>query len=236
MNVRILVADASHTGYAERICDLMAISAKERGTGIAKRSPEYIAEKMRTNKAIIALSDDTDDPLVGFSYIESWSHCQFVANSGLIVNHKYRQLGLGEKIKNSIFHLSRERYPNAKIFAITTGAAVMKINSRLGYRPVPFSELTQDTEFWKGCEGCRNYDILQRNDRRMCLCTGMLYDPNEHPNRKTKSANVTVRIKTAEANSQPQTTATPAIAATAPAASAASATTLPTMAPAITQA
>lgn len=198
MNVRILVADASHVGYAERICELMYVSALERGTGIAKRSPDYIAEKMRTNKAIIALSDDSEDPLVGFSYIESWSHRQFVANSGLIVNHKYRHLGLGEKIKKSIFNLSRERYPEAKIFAITTGAAVMKINSRLGYRPVPFSELTQDPEFWQGCQGCRNFDILQRNDRRMCLCTGMLYDPAEHPNRKTRSAIVNLHIKPTE--------------------------------------
>lgn len=177
MNVRILVADASHVGYAPRICELMYVSALERGTGIAKRSPEYIAEKMKTNKAIIALCGDR---VVGFSYIESWSHKAFVANSGLIVDHEFRHLGLGAKIKRRIFALSRERYPEAKIFAITTGAAVMKINSRLGYRPVPFSELTHDDEFWKGCEGCRNYDILMRNEKKMCLCTGMLYDPAEH--------------------------------------------------------
>lgn len=55
----------------------------------------------------------------------------------------------------------------------------MKLNSRMGYKPVTFSELTDDEEFWRGCEGCRNYDILQRNNRRMCLCTGMLYDPQQ---------------------------------------------------------
>lgn len=185
MNVRILVADASHVGYAERICELMYVSALERGTGIARRSPEYIAGKMRESKAIIALYGDR---VVGFSYIETWSDKAFVANSGLIVDHEFRHLGLGAKIKRSIFNLSRERYPEAKIFAITTGAAVMKINSRLGYRPVPFSELTHDDAFWDGCQGCRNYDILMRNDKRMCLCTGMLYDPAEHKSRRAAAA------------------------------------------------
>ena len=140
MNVRILVANASHTGFAERICELMYISALERGTGIARRSPEYIVEKMISNKAVIALDGRN---LVGFSYIETWSHKSFVANSGLIVDHAYRHLGIASRIKKRIFLLSREMYPKAKIFGITTGAAVMKINSKLGYRPVPFSELTQ---------------------------------------------------------------------------------------------
>ncbi|MDD2290502.1 MAG: GNAT family N-acetyltransferase [Bacteroidales bacterium] len=181
MNVRILVANASHTGYAERICELMYISALERGTGIARRSPEYIKEKMISRKAVIAIDGKQ---LVGFSYIETWSEKSFVANSGLIVDHAYRHLGIASRIKKKIFHLSREMYPNAKIFGITTGSAVMKINSKLGYRPVPFLELTRDEAFWDGCKGCRNYDILIRNEKRMCLCTGMLYDPAEHPARK----------------------------------------------------
>ncbi|MDD2290288.1 MAG: GNAT family N-acetyltransferase [Bacteroidales bacterium] len=190
MNVRILVANASHTGYAERICELMYISAMERGTGIARRSPEYIREKMNSGKAVIALDGKQ---VAGFSYIETWSHKSFVANSGLIVDHAYRHLGIASRIKKRIFDLSRQLYPQAKIFGITTGAAVMRINSRLGYRPVPFSELTHDEAFWNGCSGCRNYDILMRNDKRMCLCTGMLYDPAEHPKRhitiKPKSIN-----------------------------------------------
>ncbi|MDD2263707.1 MAG: GNAT family N-acetyltransferase [Bacteroidales bacterium] len=185
MNVRILVANASHVGYAERICELMYISALERGTGIARRSPEYIREKMNSGKAVIALDGKQ---LVGFSYIETWSHKSFVANSGLIVDHAYRHLGIASRIKKRIFNLSRKMYPQAKIFGITTGAAVMKINSKLGYRPVPFSELTHDEAFWKGCRGCRNNDILMRNDKRMCLCTGMLYDPAEHLKRKTTNS------------------------------------------------
>lgn len=178
MKVNIYVADESHTVYAEEICELVFVSAQERGTGIAKRSPEYVKEKMRDHKAIIAIAEDGS--FAGFSYIETWSHTKFVANSGLIVAHQFRKTGLAKRIKQEIFNLSRKMYPYAKIFSITTGLAVMKINSQLGFRPVPFSELTDDDEFWRGCKGCKNYDILERNNRKMCLCTGLLYDPAEH--------------------------------------------------------
>ncbi len=178
MGVVISVATSAHTKYAGEICRLMYISAQERGTGIAERSVEYVAQKMRDGKAIIAL-DRTEDGerLVGFAYIETWGHNRFVANSGLVVAHEYRRHGIARDIKRAIFELSRKLYPDAKIFSITTGLAVMKMNTELGFRPVTFSELTDDPEFWKGCMGCKNYDVLERNDRRMCLCTGLLYDP-----------------------------------------------------------
>ena len=152
----------------------MEESAKVRGTGIAKRKPEYIRDKMVEGKAVIAFCEGK---LAGFCYIESWGHGQFVANSGLIVVDKYRGHGLAKRIKRKAFELSRQRYPDAKIFGLTTGLAVMKINSELGYKPVTFSELTNDEAFWKGCHSCVNYDILQRTERKHCLCTGMLYDP-----------------------------------------------------------
>lgn len=175
MNINVFVANSSHINYAERVCELIHKSAQERGTGIAKRTPEYISDKIVSGKAIIAITEKGD--LAGFSYIETWSHNEFVANSGLIVAHEYRNTGLAKRIKKRIFDLSRERYPHAKIFSITTGLAVMKINSELGFRPVTFSELTDDQEFWKGCQGCVNFDILQRNNYKLCLCTGLLYDP-----------------------------------------------------------
>ena len=173
MNINIIVANASHIKYAEPIGELIYISALERGTGIAKRTPEYIAEKIRAGKAVIALDGSE---IIGFSYIETWSHSHFVANSGLIVAHKYRNSGIAKKIKKRIFELSRKLYPNAKIFSITTGLAVMKMNTGLGFKPVTFSELTDDREFWDGCRGCKNFDILERNEFKMCLCTGLLYD------------------------------------------------------------
>ena len=176
MNVEIHIANSSYIGYAQEICDLIYESAQARGTGIAKRSAEYIAEKMNAGKAVIALDGEI---LVGFSYIETFSHKRFVANSGLVVHPNYRNHGLAKKIKRKIFELSRKLYPNAKIFSITTGLAVMKMNTELGFKPVTFSELTDDEEFWNGCKECRNYDILQRNNFKMCLCTGLLYDAKD---------------------------------------------------------
>jgi len=176
MNISIVIAREEHYKFAQEICDTMQESAIQRGTGIAKRSPDYIVKKMENSDAIIAVADGK---FAGFCYIESWSHGKFVANSGLIVHPDYRKLGLAKSIKTKVFEYSQEKYPGAKIFGITTGLAVMKINSDLGYKPVPFSELTDDPTFWKGCSGCNNFDILQRKDYKMCLCTGMLYDPAE---------------------------------------------------------
>ena len=174
--IEVKFGDESHVKYSEQICQLIYESALQRGTGIARRSTDYIGSKLKGGKAVVALDGER---LVGFSYIESWGHGDYVATSGLIVDPEYRHLGLAARIKEKTFQLARERFPYAKIFSITTSLPVMKLNSRLGYKPVTFSELTDDEEFWKGCQGCKNYDILQRNNRRMCLCTGMLYDPQQ---------------------------------------------------------
>jgi hypothetical protein len=171
----VQVALPEHRVFAEMICEEMAESAKARGTGIARRSPEYVAGKIIEGKAVIAFHKD--GTWAGFCYIETWSHGQFVANSGLIVNPLFRKAGLAHAIKETIFELSRHNYPKAKIFGLTTGLAVMKINSDLGYEPVTYSELTQDEEFWKGCQSCVNFEILKSKDRKNCMCTAMLYDP-----------------------------------------------------------
>src|SRR6187431_2723466 len=155
----------------------MEESAKARGTGIAKRSPDYIRMKMQEGKAVIATAQD--GTWVGFCYIEAWEHDKYVANSGLIVSPVFRKTGVATEIKRKVFALSREKYPNSKIFGLTTGLAVMKINSDLGYEPVTYSELTTDEEFWKGCRSCINYEILMSKDRKNCMCTAMLFDPVE---------------------------------------------------------
>ena len=177
--IEIVIAGEEHVKYVDEILDTITRAAKVRGTGIAKRSSDYVKQKMLEHKAVVALYEGR---FAGFSYIESWSNKQFVANSDLIVAEKYRGIGLASRIKRRIFELSREMFPEAKIFSLTTGAAVMKMNNELGYRPVTFNQLTDDEAFWKGCESCVNFDILQRNGRSMCLCTGMLYDPEEHLN------------------------------------------------------
>ncbi len=184
--MKIVVANSSHLQYATIISETITDSAKVRGTGIAKRTPEYIAQRLRNGNAIIALDGDK---FAGFCYIEVWGNKDFVANSGLIVHPDYRGEGLASKIKQRIFELSREKFPDAKIFGITTGLAVMKMNYALGYKPVTFSELTDDPEFWKGCQTCKNFDILTRTERKMCLCTGMLYDPQAKENQKHKNLN-----------------------------------------------
>jgi hypothetical protein len=173
----IQIANATHRDFAQIICDEMESSAKARGTGIAKRSPDYIREKMREGKAVIAFNEQ--GIWAGFCYIETWSHGEYVANSGLIVAPAFRKSGLAKNIKKKIFDLSRTMYPDAKLFGLTTGLAVMKINSDLGYEPVTYSELTQDEAFWAGCKSCVNYEILMSKERKNCMCTAMLYDPKD---------------------------------------------------------
>jgi hypothetical protein len=175
-HVDILVAGEEHLRFVPVILQTIEDAAKVRETGIAKRKPEYIEQKMREGKAIVAL---VDNEFAGFCYIESWGNKQYVANSGLIVVEKFRNHGLARQIKEKSFHLSREKFPDAKLFGLTSGTAVMKINSELGYVPVAFSELTDDEAFWRGCQGCVNYDILKRTNRRYCICTAMLFDPEK---------------------------------------------------------
>lgn len=176
-DINVRIAEDRDCKYAREICEEIFISSQERKTGIARRTPEYIQEKIKAGKAVIAVTENGD--FAGFSYIESWGHKKFVATSGLIVAHKFRGLGLAKRIKEQTFKLSRTLFPDAKIFSITTGAAVMKMNYEFGFRPVPFSELTDDPEFWKGCEGCRHFDILKSHNYSMCICTGLLYDPKD---------------------------------------------------------
>lgn len=174
----IYIASEADFKFAEEICTEMEESAKARGTGIAKRSPEYVKKKMSEGKAVVATTANGE--WAGFCYIETWSHGEYVANSGLIVKPIFRKSGLAKSIKKVIFELSRKTYPDSKIFGLTTGLAVMKINSELGYEPVTYSELTQDEDFWAGCKSCVNYEILMSKERKNCMCTAMLYDPKDH--------------------------------------------------------
>jgi N-acetylglutamate synthase-like GNAT family acetyltransferase len=174
----IRVATAADAQYADQLCQWYIDSAKTRGTGIAKREPAYVAKKMASGDSIIAF---VDGELAGFCYIETFDDKTFVVNSGLVVNAEIRKSGVGRAIKQGVFNLSRSKYPNAKIFGITTSLAVMKINTELGYKPVTFSELTSSEDFWKGCRSCKNFGILMENERKMCLCTGMLFDGTDAP-------------------------------------------------------
>ena len=194
--IDVVVADESHEKYVDTILETISEAAKVRGTGIAKRTHEYLVKKMREAKAVIALDGDK---FAGFSYIETWQDKKYVTTSGLIVHPDYRGRGLAKRIKDMTFTLARIRWPHAKIFSLTSGAAVMAMNTQLGYKPVTFADLTQDEAFWKGCEGCVNVDILHRTERKYCICTGMLYDPEEYLPAKI-SDDVLKRIKEIENN------------------------------------
>ena len=197
--MEIVIANKSHTVYADIICKTIEDAAQVRGTGIAKRKPAYVANKMQNGNAVIALENGK---FAGFCYIEKWGHGKFVANSGLIVHPDFRNLGLAKQIKKVVFNHSRAKFPNAKVFSITTGLPVMKLNSDLGYKPVPFSELTTDQTFWDGCKTCRNYDVLTRTNRKMCLCTGMLFDPKNQNKKKPEQIKESVfkRLKNIKQN------------------------------------
>lgn len=196
--MEIVIATHKHIKYANIISETIDKSAQERGTGIAKRTPAYIETKIKNGNAVIALEDGK---FAGFCYIEIFDQKNYVVHSGLIVHHDYRNQGLAKKIKSKIFNYSQQKFPKAKIFGITTGLAVMKINYELGYKPVTFSELTDDPEFWKGCQTCRNYDVLQRTNQKMCLCTGMLYNgKNNEPKKHPYDSKILSRLKRIKQN------------------------------------
>jgi hypothetical protein len=178
-SIIIRIAGDPDEKYAVQIAEETRRSAIQRGSGISNRSPESIVQKMREGKAVVAVTSGGE--WVGFSYIEIWSKGEFVSNSGLIVSPAYRLSGVAERIKQKIFQLSRDKYPNAKLFSITTSLAIMKMNARLGFDPVTFNEITQDSEFWEGCKSCINFEILQGKHCKNCLCTSMLYT---HPEKK----------------------------------------------------
>ena len=171
--IKVIVADASHEKYVDLILTTISEAAKKRGTGIAERTHEYVATKMK------------EDKVVGFSYIETWGNKSYVTTSGLIVHPDYQGRNIAKRIKDHTFTLARVRWPHAKIFSLTSGDAVMKMNTALGYVPVSFNQLTDDDAFWRGCRGCVNHPILEMKNRKFCICTGMLYDPTQHKGEPT---------------------------------------------------
>lgn len=172
MVVRVTTSDDFR--WAGQLCVWYEDSAKKRGTGIAKRDPDYIKKKMENENAVIAFDDE--GKLAGFTYIETFEEEKFVVNSGLIIRPDLRGTGVGKLVKHAVFKHTRTKYPKSKVISITTSLAVMRLNADLGYRPVTLSELTQSDDFWQGCKSCKNYPILVQNERKMCLCTGLIYD------------------------------------------------------------
>ena len=193
--IDICIGSEQHLDLIPQIEEALYNASLKKGTGIAVRSREYLKEKILQGKSIIALNKQGE--WAGFCYIESWGHNKYVANSGLIVSPDFRGIGLAKEIKKRALELSMKLFPGAKLFGLTTSLAVMKINSSLGYKPVTFSELTDDDQFWKGCETCPYYDILVRTKRDDCLCTAMIMDPEKkgRVNGKSKKEKAQYKIK-----------------------------------------
>lgn len=171
----IEIASDKHGDLAEGIGRAMSESAAQRGTGIGGRTPEFIRRKMRDHRAIIATSATGE--WAGFCYYDVYEGGKYVSQSGLIVAPQFRGQKLAVKLKTILFRLCRRLFPNAKLFGITTGSAVMRMNGKLGFQPVGFELLTQDPGFWEGCKLCRHHDILKQTGGKYCLCTGMLFEP-----------------------------------------------------------
>ncbi|HTG55923.1 MAG TPA: hypothetical protein VL943_06640, partial [Niabella sp.] len=107
-----------------------------------------------------------------------WDNGAYISQCGLIVAPPFRRLGVATRLKEKIFELSRIRFPDAKIFGITTTLATMRINSKLGLEPVTFSEITQEEEFWNKCKSCVHYEDLHKARFKNCFCTAMMFDPH----------------------------------------------------------
>lgn len=171
-DLRIGFAAEEHLAYCQAISDAIAQAAQDKNSGLALREPDYIAEKIRSGNGVIALDGDS---LAGFCYIQPWEHGLFVAHSGLIVLPQYRGRGLASAIKQKAFGLTAAKYPQAKVFGLTTSPAVRRINTSLGYSEVPYRKITADINFWKGCCSCVHYRKLCENGFECCECTAMLY-------------------------------------------------------------
>lgn len=178
-NFTIEVANATHIFWVKEISEVTLSSTLVRGTGISGRSAETLEAKMIKGEAIIAFT--TAGVWAGFSFISAWDTNRYVSNSGLIIAPQFRHTGLAKRIKRKIFELSQQKYPQAKIFSLTTGLAVMKMNHELGFQPVTYAEITTDEVFWENCKSCINCPILASKEKKNCLCTAMLYDPEHNP-------------------------------------------------------
>ncbi len=176
MAITIEIGGDKHKKHAIKIAEMIERASEKKGTILAIRKPNYILDKIIKGKSILALDGEI---IVGFCYFQNWENNEFIAHSGLIINENYLGRGLSKKIKKQIFNLSRQKFPKAKLFGLTTSAAVMKINYELGYQSVNYNQLTNDEDFWKGCKTCSNYQRLMQAKREKCKCTGMLMDPGK---------------------------------------------------------
>ena len=173
-SIVIRLATAKDVHHINAITQEIEASAKTKGTGLCKRSPQQLEQRIKEGHAVIALTANND--WAGFCYIKAWDNAAFVSTCALVVSPAYRKSGVATQLKAEAFRLARTKYPAAKLFGLTTSLAVMKINTGLGFKPVTYSEITKAEGFWDACKSCPNYDVLQRKNGATCLCTAMLFE------------------------------------------------------------
>lgn len=175
-DIIIRIAGESDACYIQNIIAEIDNAAKDPATGICRRTASFLAKKIKEGLAVIAVTSRNE--WAGFCYIQEWEEARFVSSCALVIAPAARNTGIAGAIKTKIFELAQHRYPKAILFGLTTSSAVMKINSKLGYQPVPYAAITKASGFWDSCRGCQHYDILQRQNRTNCLCTAMRF-PSE---------------------------------------------------------
>jgi len=168
-------AQATDIIHASLISKTIELTNQNADNGICKRSASFLQQKILEGDAVIAVTKQ--NKWVGFIYLQKWND-DFVSCCALIVHARYRNEKIAWQLKQKAVDLAKRKYPNAKLFGLTTAAAVMKINSRLGYIPVTYDQITGDQNFWNACKTCPNYQILKSKGQRNCLCTAMLLERN----------------------------------------------------------
>ncbi len=144
---------------------------------IARREVDFLASKIRSGRAALAL---LGKKLIGFGYWSDWEDGKFLSHSGLVVIPAMRGHGLGRHLKAVLFETSKARRPDAVLMSLTTSPTVRAYNEALGFKPCSLDDLTDDPAFWEGCKACRNYAEVQAKGLR-CCCEAMILRPDAAP-------------------------------------------------------
>lgn len=169
----VRLAHAQDHGFVQNIITEIEKASKIKGTGICKRDPALIIQKITEGNAVIAVT--RSGTWVGFCYIQAHDDGRFVSSCALVVSPCFRKLRVATRIKKHVLALAKNKYPAAKIFGLTTSPAVMQINKELQYEEVSYDAITQSDSFWQSCRSCENYHTLLTNEGKKCLCKAMMY-------------------------------------------------------------
>jgi hypothetical protein len=159
--------------FVQNIITEIEIASQIKGTGICKREPAFISQKITEGNAVMAVTPS--GAWAGFCYIQPHDNGQFVSSCALVISRNFRNRGIASQIKAQVLALAKNKYPAARIFGLTTSHVVERINAQLNYVEVSYAEVTQADTFWQSCRSCENYQLLLQQDKKKCLCKAMVY-------------------------------------------------------------